>query len=82
MVVMFFPATSETGVEQDRRAAPSTCTVHAPHSPAPHPNFVPVNCKVSRKTQSSGVSDERLTFRSPPLTRRVKSGMETPIRLG
>src|SRR5258707_1112228 len=29
-------------VTQDRVAAPSTCTVQAPHSAAPQPNFVPV----------------------------------------
>src|SRR5713226_5676422 len=81
MVVMFFPTACEIGVEQERRAAPSTCTVQAPHNPAPQPNFVPVSCSVSRKTQSSGVSGETLTVRSPPFTCRVKSGMRAPIGL-
>src|ERR1700737_1123980 len=75
MVVMFFPEACETGVEQDRIAAPSACTVQAPHKPAPHPNFVPVSSSVSRRTQSRGVSGETLTFFSLPFTRRVTSAM-------
>ena len=55
MVVIFFPAIEETGVTQERVAFPSTCTVHAPHSDMPQPNFVPVMPSVSRKTQSSGM---------------------------
>ena len=75
MVVMFFPETCETGVEQERMGAPSACTVQAPHKPAPQPNFVPVSSSVSRSTQSSGVSGETLTFFSLPLTRSVMSAM-------
>src|ERR1700737_446020 len=75
MVVMFFPEACETGVEQDRIAAPSACTVQAPHKPAPHPNFVPVSSSVSRRTQSKGVSGETLTFFSLPFTRSVTSAM-------
>src|SRR4029077_671687 len=62
IVVMFFATACETGVEQERTGAPSTCTVHAPQRPAPQPNFVPVNCKVSRNTQSSGVSGPTFTL--------------------
>src|SRR5579864_4573461 len=72
---MLFPPTCDTGVTQDRVGAPSTCTVQAPHNPAPQPNFVPVSVRVSRKTQSSGVSGETLTFFSLPLTRSVMSAM-------
>src|ERR1700756_2799140 len=36
IVVMLLPATCETGVEHERVEAPSTCTVQAPHNPAPH----------------------------------------------
>src|SRR5437868_3183243 len=71
MVVTALPATCETGVEQERVDAPSTCTVQAPHSPAPQPNFVPVSCSVSRKTQSRGVSGATFTVRSFPLTRKL-----------
>src|SRR5215831_15417481 len=31
------------------------CTVHAPHSCIPQPNFVPVMPSVSRNTQSRGI---------------------------
>src|SRR5882672_3377107 len=72
---MLLPATCETGVEHDRLASPSTCTVHAPHSPAPQPNFVPVSSSVSRRTQSKGVSGETLTFFSLPFTRSAMSAM-------
>ena len=65
----------DTGVEQERTAAPSTCTVQAPQRPAPQPNLVPVSSSASRKTQSSGVSGETLTFFSLPLTRSVMSAM-------
>src|SRR5579859_7881742 len=75
MVVMFLPATCETGVEQERIGLPSACTVQAPQRPAPHPNFVPVSSSVSRRTQSRGVSGETLTFFSLPLTRSVISAM-------
>src|SRR5882757_2992517 len=56
IVVIFFPATLETGVMQDRVASPLMCTVHAPQSAIPQPNFVPVIFSVSRSTQSSGMS--------------------------
>src|SRR5262249_632518 len=42
MVVTFLPTTLDTGVMQDRIGRPSRCTVHAPHSATPQPNFVPV----------------------------------------
>src|SRR5438067_6220057 len=76
---MLFPATCETGVEQERTADPSTCTVHAPHNPAPQPYLVPVSSRLSRKTHSSGVSGATFTFRSLPLTRRVSSAIGDPL---
>src|SRR5579864_2577818 len=75
IVVTFLLATCETGVEQERIGLPSTCTVQAPHSPAPQPNFVPVSWSVSRRTQRSGVSGETETCFSLPLTRSVMSAM-------
>src|ERR1700686_5686605 len=56
MVVTFFPATLEICVMHERVASPLMCTVQAPQSAMPQPNFVPVMFKVSRKTQSSGMS--------------------------
>src|SRR5580658_6736540 len=72
IVVTLLPSTCETGVEHDRVATPSTCTVQAPHNPAPQPNFVPVSSSVSRNTQSNGVSGATFTFFSLPFTRSVK----------
>src|SRR5271167_2897879 len=75
MVMIFFAATCETGVEQERMGSPSTWTVHAPHRPAPQPNLVPVNSNVSRRTQSRGVSSATSTFRELPLICKVMAVM-------
>src|SRR5713226_172645 len=56
MVVTCFPATLEIAVMQERVAAPLMCTVQAPQSAMPQPNFVPVLLSVSRSTQSKGMS--------------------------
>src|SRR6266699_1730296 len=71
MVVIFLPATVDTGVTQERVAAPSTCTVQAPHWAMPQPNLVPVIHRLSRRTQSSGVSAGTSTRRVLPLIVRV-----------
>ena len=55
MVVIFLPATALTGMTQERTAAPSMCTVQAPHWATPQPYLVPVRPTCSRMTQSSGV---------------------------
>src|SRR5258706_10324340 len=67
MVVIFLPATAETGVMHARVGAPSTCTVHAPHSAMPQPNFVPVMPSTSRSVHSSGVSCGTSAFTLLPL---------------
>src|SRR5947199_5533459 len=59
-------------VMQERMAAPSICTVQAPHSAAPQPNFVPVMPSTSRKTQSSGVSPSTSMPCGVPLMLMVK----------
>jgi len=51
----------------ERVVALSICTVQAPHSAMPQPNFVPVILSMSRNTQSSGrvaidVDDARSTI--------------------
>lgn len=71
MVVIFFPAMLETGVTHERAAAPSICTVHAPHSAMPHPNFVPVMFSVSRKTHSSGISAGTSTVLDSPFKTKL-----------
>ena len=55
MVVTLLPSTADTGVTQERTAWPSMCTVQAPHSAIPQPNFVPVSCKWSRMAHNSGM---------------------------
>ena len=76
IVVIFALEAAETGVMQERVGLPSKWTVQAPQSPAPHPNLVPDNASVSRRTHSSGVSGDTVTFRSWPFMRRVNSGMD------
>src|SRR3989442_66173 len=56
IVVTFLPTAAETCVTQERVGFPSRCTVQAPHCDRPQPNFVPVRPRVSRMTQSSGLS--------------------------
>src|SRR6266705_6708920 len=67
IVVTRLPAAAETGVMHERAGLPSTCTVHAPHSAMPQPNFVPVIPSTSRITQSNGVSSSTSTLRDLPL---------------
>src|SRR5271165_3606839 len=47
------PSCMAASVMQDSTRRPSTCTVHAPHSPRSHPFFVPVSASSSRKASSS-----------------------------
>src|SRR5437899_5475365 len=61
------PAAALTGVTQERMAWPSSCTVHAPQSAIPQPNFVPVMPRTSRRTQSTGMSDGTSASRFLPL---------------
>ena len=54
IVVTCWSATSDMAVMQARAAESPTCTVQAPHSAFPHPNFVPVSPASSRRYQSKG----------------------------
>src|SRR5215467_8367099 len=58
-------------VTQERVATPSICTVQAPQSAIPQPNFVPVMPSTSRNTHNRGVSPSTSTVRSIPLTLMV-----------
>jgi hypothetical protein len=53
IVTIAVPPTCANGTRQLHTAAPSRSTVQAPHSPSPHPSFVPVNPHSSRSTSSS-----------------------------
>jgi hypothetical protein len=68
IVVIADVPTLSIGVMQERVATPSTCTVQAPQSAMPQPNFVPVMPSTSRNTHSSGMSPSTSTVRMAPLT--------------
>ena len=80
MVVISAPLTCFIGVVQERMAAPFWCTVQAPHSDMPQPNFVPVSCATSRKYQSSGMSGSPSNVFSLPFT--LKRIMGSSIKYG
>ena len=50
IVVIEDAPTLSMGVTHERVGAPSICTVHAPQSAMPQPNFVPVIPSTSRNT--------------------------------
>lgn len=79
MVVIGWPATEPTAVTQDRNALPRTCTVQAPHSPAPQPNLAPVSRRSSRRTHSSGLSGSVSTsdYTGVMQTEKIKIRTET-----
>src|SRR5262245_23378230 len=67
MVVTCLPSAALTGITQERTAAPSRCTVQAPHCAIPQPYLVPVRPTCSRITHSRGVLGLTLTSRGLPL---------------
>src|SRR3954454_19598152 len=79
MVVISDVPMLSIGVTHERVAFPSTCTVQAPHSAMPQPNFVPVMPRTSRNTQSSGVSASTSTLCVRPLTLIEKPIASSPF---
>src|SRR3984957_916793 len=75
MVVTDFPAASDSGVEHERAASPSICTVQAPQAAMPQPNLVPVSLRCSRNTHSSGVLGAASTSCRCPLTVKATIGL-------
>src|SRR5215217_8134806 len=73
IVVISDPFTWATGTRQLFTICPSTITVHAPHSPSPHPSFVPVSCNCSRNTSSSLAMGNTSRLRDSPLTLKLIS---------
>src|SRR2546429_3365709 len=71
MVVTCLPSARDNGATQDRIAFPSRCTVHAPHSAIPQPNFVPVISSESRRTHSKGVAGSTSTCTGFPFTKKL-----------
>src|SRR3954469_15955326 len=82
MVVIAWPTAALTGVTHDRLGMPSRCTVQAPQSATPQPNFVPFMPSRSRRTHSSGMSSGASTVCDLPLifsltTRHPTTFLET-----
>src|SRR5438876_530381 len=71
MVVIRLPAAALTGVTQERIGWPSRCTVQAPQSAIPQPNFVPVRPTTSRTTRQDSTLDPQLAgvLRDRPVER-------------
>src|SRR6267378_4642095 len=67
MVVIACPTAALTGVTHDRLGIPSRCTVQAPQSATPQPNFVPFMPSTSRSTHSKGMSGDTSTVCDLPL---------------
>src|SRR5258706_8549269 len=74
IVVTFFPSTADSGSRHEKVGWPSTWIVHARHSVAPHPNFVPVIPRLSRSTHNTGVSGGASTERVLPFSASVIMG--------
>ena len=55
-VVIVFPATVLAGSRQLATGTPSSNTVQAPQTPAPHTSFVPVRLRLSRRTSTKRAS--------------------------
>ena len=62
------PSTWQIGTRQESTTAPSSMTLHAPHSPSPQPSFVPVSARSSRRTSSSRRIPGTSTSTEAPLT--------------
>jgi hypothetical protein len=60
------------GIWHERIAFLPKSTVHAPHIAMPHPNLVPTNPRLSRKTQSKGVAGSASTVSVLPFIFNLK----------
>src|SRR5260370_41164402 len=68
MVMMPAPVVCPAGTRQLFTSIPSTKTEHEPHSPSPHPSFVPVNPSSFRSTSNNLSMGCASTFFASPLT--------------
>src|SRR5688572_5900402 len=68
MVSTVFASRVPILIWHERTAWPFTCTVHAPHSPAPQPKRVPVSRNSSRRYHRSGMSGSSSYVWGLPLT--------------
>src|SRR6266446_1580207 len=65
---MLAPLACATGTRQLFTSMPSKSTEHEPHSPSPHPSFVPVNSRLTRSTSSNLSMGWASAFLASPLT--------------
>src|ERR1051326_5267125 len=80
-MVVISPETVPICFWHDRIAFPFSSTVHAPHSAMPHPNFVPVSPRMSRRYQDSGISGSPSNDCATPLTlKRVMTTVPERLR--
>src|SRR4051812_17377145 len=75
IVVNDLPAAASIVIVHDRTARSFCSTVHAPHTPAPHPYFVPVRFRRSRSTHSNGIAASASMRCDVSLTMIVKTAM-------
>src|SRR3954470_11403003 len=79
MVTTFLPPTSDIATPQARTASPSRCTVQAPHSATPQPNFVPVSPSSSRRYHISGIVGSPSNERCCPFTLTLTMRSSLPL---
>src|SRR6266404_654383 len=72
MVTTLTPFACATGMRQLFTNMPSSRTQHEPHSPSPHPSFVPVNPKSFRSTSNNLSIGCARTFFASPLTAKCE----------
>src|SRR5713101_9607019 len=65
---MLAPFVCPMGTRQLFTSIPSSRTEHEPHSPSPHPSFVPVNSSSFRSTSNNLSMGWASTFFASPLT--------------
>src|SRR5713101_6746 len=68
MVTMLAPFTCPMGTRQLFTSIPSNRTEHEPHSPSPHPSFVPLNSSSFRSTSNNLSMGYASTFFVSPFT--------------
>src|SRR6266704_3454420 len=79
MVVIFLPATAESGMTQERTGSPSRCTVHAPHCARPQPKCGLLILRSLRSAYRSGMFGSALSVNGLPSTANLMLAMKPPL---
>src|ERR1700675_4089614 len=82
IVRMLAPCACIAGTRQLLTSAPSISIEHAPHSPSPHPSFVPLRCNCSRKVSSKRAMGYVSSVVARPLTRHATRTFECAAATG